>query len=527
MNNEFYPTPKTLLDKIFEGVDWRKVETVLEASAGKGDMASYIREQYKKSCYGDPDIDCIEKDPTLAHILKGEGFPVIQDDFLTFHTGKRYDLIAMNPPFSNGDEHLLKALELQKNGGYVICILNAETIRNPYTNRRKELLQRLEGASITYLTEEFAQAERKTHVEIAVVKMEIPKVQKESRIFSELRAKHYARIQAAPEDCSPAVADQVEAIVRQYELEVEAGICLIREYEAMKPHLLQDVKDSAYNQPILKLTVKGHGLDVNRFMEAVRRKYWTALFQNPLITKGMTSNQLEEYRGRVQELSGYDFSYYNIKTLQEEMSRTLVQGIEECIVQLFDELSYQHSYDNDLSKNIHYYNGWKTNKSWIINKKVILPWMQAWDFFGTYRPTTNKVAGKLRDMEKALNYLCGREATDTVSSALEQAEKTGQTRKIPMAYFTVTFYKKGTCHLEFTDLDALKKLNIFGSQQKGWLPPSYGKKQYRDMDPEEQQVIREFEGEAGYRETLARGEYFLGTAKPILPALGLASEEVA
>ena len=52
MNNEFYPTPKTLLDKIFEGVDWRKVETVLEPSAGEGDMASYIREQYKKSCSG-------------------------------------------------------------------------------------------------------------------------------------------------------------------------------------------------------------------------------------------------------------------------------------------------------------------------------------------------------------------------------------------------------------------------------------------------------------------------------------------
>ncbi|RHV30013.1 DUF4942 domain-containing protein [Ruminococcus sp. OM05-10BH] len=88
------------------------------------------------------------------------------------------------------------------------------------------------------------------------------------------------------------------------------------------------------------------------------------------------------------------------------MSRNLVKGVEDCIIKLFDELFYQHSYDNDLSKNIHYYNGWKTNKSWIINKKVILPWMQAWNsIFGTYRPTTYKVLGKLRDMEKALNYL--------------------------------------------------------------------------------------------------------------------------
>ena len=45
------------------------------------------------------------------------------------------------------------------------------------------------------------------------------------------------------------------------------------------------------------------------------------------------------------------------------MSRNLVKGVEDCIIKLFDELFYQHSYDNDLSKNIHYYNGWKTNKS--------------------------------------------------------------------------------------------------------------------------------------------------------------------
>ena len=35
----------------------------------------------------------------------------------------------MNPPFSNGDKHLLKALKMQEKGGAIICLLNAETIR--------------------------------------------------------------------------------------------------------------------------------------------------------------------------------------------------------------------------------------------------------------------------------------------------------------------------------------------------------------------------------------------------------------
>lgn len=133
----------------------------------------------------------------------------------------------MNPPFSKGDEHLLKALDMQKNGGYIICILNAETIRNPYTLKRKELVRRLEGAAIEFLQQEFTQAERKTEVEIAVVKIQIPKKKQESRIFTELRTKHYERNRSASETTALTVKDQVEAIVNQYELEVEAGIQLI------------------------------------------------------------------------------------------------------------------------------------------------------------------------------------------------------------------------------------------------------------------------------------------------------------
>ena len=63
----------------------------------------------------------------------------------------------MNPPFSEGDKHLLKALELMKNGGQVVCLLNAETLKNPYSNSRKELIQKLKelDAKIKYLEANF------------------------------------------------------------------------------------------------------------------------------------------------------------------------------------------------------------------------------------------------------------------------------------------------------------------------------------------------------------------------------------
>ena len=62
----------------------------------------------------------------------------------------------------------------------------------------------------------------------------------------------------------------------------------------------------------------------------------------------------------------------------------------------------------------------------------------------------------------------------------------------------------------------LKKFNIFGSQRKGWLPPSYGKKLYKDMTPEEKAVINEFEGEKEYNKVMANKKYYIFDTNKIL-----------
>lgn len=103
---------------------------------------------------------------------------------------EEYDLIIMNPPFNSGCVHLLKALDLQeRNGGAIICLLNAETLRNTYTNDRKALKQRLENydASIEFIENTFSDAERKMKVEIALVKILLPKPERHSVILKRLK----------------------------------------------------------------------------------------------------------------------------------------------------------------------------------------------------------------------------------------------------------------------------------------------------------------------------------------------------
>lgn len=140
------------------------------------------------------DIDVVEIEPDFQKILKGKGYKLVYDDFLTFEADKHYDLIIMNPPFSNGDKHLLKALEMQENGGEVIAIVNAETIRNPFSNRRKELVKLLEeyNAEISYLPSEFTSADRTTNVEVAMIKAKVPCVYK-SDILKILNVQNWSK----------------------------------------------------------------------------------------------------------------------------------------------------------------------------------------------------------------------------------------------------------------------------------------------------------------------------------------------
>lgn len=119
-----------------EGLNFKMIRTVLEPSAGKGNIVESLQKEAKKVLGSWTreenflDVDCIEKDQNLRHILKGNGMRVVHDDFLTYDTMKMYDLIIMNPPFSDGCRHLLKAMEMQEiTGGAIVCLLNAETLK--------------------------------------------------------------------------------------------------------------------------------------------------------------------------------------------------------------------------------------------------------------------------------------------------------------------------------------------------------------------------------------------------------------
>ncbi|MBI5545309.1 MAG: DUF4942 domain-containing protein [Deltaproteobacteria bacterium] len=521
---ELFPTPRKLAERMLDGINFDEIGAVLEPSAGKGDLAAvvakrvaYARDRY---AYRDNDgkaaIDCIESEPDLRAALKGAGFRVVHDDFLTYHTAKSYDLIVANPPFSDGDRHLLKMLELARYGGRVVCLLNAETLRNPYSFERKMLAKRLAelGAEITYLPGEFESAERRTSVEVALVKVTIPDSLPKSVIIEELEAARPAeQLHAGPAE-DLAHGDFVKAIIARYQFEVDVGVRLIREYNAVLPHLLNALhhgKDGDYRNPILELKIddrKATGANIlNDYVRRTRLKYWEALFQAPQFVSKLTSNLQKALAAKVEELGDYEFSYSNILSIQADMAGQTVAGIEDAILKLFDDLSHQHSWYPESSRNVHYYNGWATNKAWKINEKVIMPFYgKDWDGkLDVYR-----AGEQLRDIERCLCFLAGgTQPTLSLHRALEEAKLGGWGYEVECEHFRVKFYKKGTCHLTFNDERLLARFNIFGSQRKKWLPHNYGRKAYQDLAAEERAVVDSFEGKESYSKVVADPDAFL------------------
>lgn len=563
--DEFYPTPPELAAKMVNCKFLKgKIETVLEPSAGKGDLIDFLlltieylkRRDYCRYIYKNdlampyetvidgvinrfvlPDFkngkrsekynekdDCIEADSNLCAILRSKEYRVYNDDFLAWDDDKHYDLIIMNPPFSNGDEHLLKAISIaEKTGSKIICLLNAETIKNPYSNKRKLLVNTLEkfNAEIEFVQNAFSNAERKTDVEVAIIHVEIPAPFKEkSQIWEELEQSNVEINE--PEFSNEIVSadDPLRMAVKLYKQELQAGKRLIEEYIALKPYLTSTFENeetpSYMRGCLLTLSSGKKGLDWNEYLYSLRYKYWYQLLHNPAFMNNLTSNLKEEYYSMISEFANKDFSLKNIYDVKMDIISRTAKGIEDKIVDMFEQLSYKNSME--AAGNVHYFNGWKSNSAFKINQKVVIPYCNCWDGifkkidFWRYGYGSN-VFKILDDLEKCLAFL---QISDSeyiydidLNNQLKFYQEKQVTKKMQFKYFDVDVYKKGTMHIKFRDMELLKRFNIYGCQHKGWLPPSYGKKSYSEMNAEEKQVIDEYEGQQEYEKIYANRENYI------------------
>lgn len=503
--SEFYPTPKNLIremlspyttgrrvtSKMATGEKYseeyytrfKKPYTILEPQAGKGDICDFITELDKNA-----DVYCIELNKELQYILQQKKYRVIHDDFLTYSGKYYFDLIVMNPPFSNGDKHLLKAWEMLEEGD-IACILNAETYRNQYTESRKLLGKIIDDhGTINFFKDTFADAERSTDVEIAIV--HLTKKAEANRFkfdFKNVTKQTAFKLDENTFFNPLATRDVIGNMIIQFDKLRESFIEFMQ-YRQKMNFYAKGIYDQPGTESIWALITgldysNGNGPAYNQFSDRVKRDMWLEVLSKTQVEKYMTHKVRENFK-QYQNAQGYmDFTKENIAQLIQFVFENRYNIMDEAIGQVFDLFSKYHK------DNCCHVEGWKTNDKWKVNRKIILPYGVSYggymtaqslkDYGDRFSSNSNKWS-EYSDIDKVMCYLTGTsyEECDTIYGAMSRTfEKVGTVRTGDefkatgeSQFFNFRFFKKGTLHIEFKDEKLWQEFNLRACAGKNWLP---------------------------------------------------------
>jgi Domain of unknown function (DUF4942) len=507
-NKDLYPTPRALFYQLMDGkrfIDGR----ILEPSAGKGDLVKHIYELNRNA-----HVDAIENDPRLASLLMGDGISVVWDDFLTYETFKEYDYIVMNPPFSNGVDHVLKALELAENQlSYceIYAILNKETLANAYSNKRKELLRKLEehDAKIRYVSGAFSDAERRTDVEVALIHVKVEKRGAGKSIYDKIPFRNVTGADNSvelgtalstyvkPSEIQAKLND-IERLVLEYETACELAkktYRAIRDKESFFGYIgAINKREGEVSTPFSYVVTKNYTAnDLNEELDRLRRGYWQLILDTDEFKAMLTNEAIQELNKRLSLANEMEINLPNIKMLLMALNYNKRDILVESVVSIFKKITRYHM--NQYSTNIHYYNGWKTNDAYKINKKIIIPIkyeFTSWDFADSYDRISYDVRNFIDDIIKAFQLLDP--SVKGEFTALNNQEFECDILRFKM-------FKNGNIHVWFKDLKLLNKLNYLCGSHFAWIP---SEEEVRTNEKAREFVVREF-GEDALEITLLGG----------------------
>lgn len=478
-NKNFYPTPDNVCRDLLS-LGGSIGSNILEPSAGKGDIVKYIKS--RKRHYQTYKIDVIETDPELRNLLFGSGYNVIWEDFLTFESHKEYTDIIMNPPFDEGAKHLLKAIEVAEKqistNCQVFAIVNAETIKNPFSNERKLLVNKLElyNAKIEYRHNAFSDSERKTDVEVALIYLNVDTLTKGcdlyDRIMKGFKKKDTTNIerglstQVHSQELQQRL-DDIERYVNEYEQAVKLIKSSYVQMHERKQFLnyLESVNKFDHSMLGVNKLEYTYAL-LNQEIHSLRSLYWRKILNTKKIRDILTNGGIEKLEKQIAMAENMEINMVNIEMLIMSLQYNQKDLLIDSCVALFERITRHHM--NEYSKNLHYYNGWKTNNAFKVNPKIIIPINYGgFDLmFGAWiKDSYNKIDYKIKSLIDDIVRMM-----QLFNSEINNEFETDGNNEFETDWLKFKIFKKGTIHIWFKDLDTLSKFNYVCGQHFNWLP---------------------------------------------------------
>lgn len=429
-NKDFYPTPQDVIFKMSQAIGGLNSRgSILEPSAGSCAIIEYIQSvsKYKK-------IYAFEKDVELQAIVKSKNNVLfLGDDFLAYTGSQRFDTIIMNPPFSEGDKHALKAWEVLESEGEMVCLLNAETILNLNTKTRQMLFELVQNfGSFEMLGKCFAKdAPRKTDVDVVMIKLQKPKTEKSRFDFSSAGFQQGQNFDFDKDFQVNSLATQnvITNLVAHYKGAETALIEIIQSIDKLAYHL--DIFGAGRRtltiENIMKTIVgviaaehreatKVKNETFNTASEIMKAKAWEYVDMRTGIGEQLTNESRKQFYSYMEAQKGVDFSEFNIIKLFEYLALNRDFLMQKAIEQTFEMMCKFH-YKNKVAEGSwkkENKEGFKTNSHYKVNQKVIIPDIINWSWSDTPRIDW-KDQQKMDEIDKVLCHLFGIDMSSIVT----------------------------------------------------------------------------------------------------------------
>lgn len=464
-NKDFYPTPDHVIDMM--GIDCRD-KVVLEPSAGKGNIVNWLKAN------GAAEVLACEKNEDLAQIVKSKA-RLIGNDFLnvTAEQISHVNMIVMNPPFSADETHILHAWEIAPPGCEIISLSNWETLASAYTGKRREL-QRLirDNGTEQNLGDVFANAERKTGVEIGLVRLFKP-----SAGESEFEGFFMEEDEEQPQENGVMRFDAVRDIVQRYVYAVKCW----DEYEVISNKMAELTRPFKIGRFSLEIGYDNEVTSREAFKKELQKRAWKTLFHMMNLNKYVTSGVMKDINKFVEQRSQYPFTMKNIYHMFDIIVGTREQTFDKALVEAVDNFT-MHTNENRFNVE-----GWKTNAGHMLNKKFIVGWtFNFYSYTGYLTPSHGYRFDYMQDLTKVLCALTGEnyDKLKTLYNCCRDVKPQpnewfnwdfewteGDEIKTKPGFFKVKGFKKGTMHVQFQDPKVWELLNRRYAKIKGQVLP--------------------------------------------------------
>jgi hypothetical protein len=398
-------------------------------------------------------------------------------------TGAIYSHIIMNPPFAYGAQHVLKAWDLLYDGE-IVAILNAETIRNPFSKEREMLVRLIDRhGEVEFIEGAFAgvDAERKTDVDVALVYLK-----KESSFGKDLVGDIMDGLKVEGHHGLDAGFDERNELAIPDSFVENSVLMFNAAVKAMRQSVFAEARAAKYAASIGMTMEQVNGKPVESKDESslrwvreticeryddLKNRAWTSILRSTEVLSRLSSSAQKHLESEFEAIKKLEFSVSNIYGFLAGLVAKQGEIQIGMACDVFDLITRYHT-DNTV-----YYMGWKSNDAHrtcgmrIKTTRFVIPGnrTESWQ-----RDLSWDGLQMLRDFDKVFSMLDGKTEPDVSLEGVFRHKfnelKLGSRER--SSYFDVRYYpKRGTIHFFPRDKKLIDRLNKLVGRHRSWLPP--------------------------------------------------------